>query len=89
MAGYMAFQAGRPRWKEATVRCVFTFPDRRPHDTDNLHASMKATFDGLADAKLVENDRDFRHLPVEITEPDKNHVGVVVYVKAVRDESDE
>lgn len=71
-----------PHWPSATVRCTFTFPDRRKRDADNLLASMKSAFDGLADAGIVANDSGFRHLPIVITEPDKSKAGVVVKVTA-------
>lgn len=40
-------------------------PTRR-RDRDNLLASLKAAFDGIADAGLVENDAGLTHLPVHI-----------------------
>jgi len=52
-------------WKEATVECRFYFKDIRRRDADNLLASMKSAFDGLADAGLVENDAAFTYLPVQ------------------------
>jgi len=71
LANVMARQAlGRqdpPRWKAATVQATFFFPDRRRRDKDNLLASLKAAFDGLADAGVVENDAGFTHLPVGVT----------------------
>lgn len=51
-------------WRLATVRCLFYHRDSRRRDSDNLLASMKAAFDGLADAGVVTNDSGFTHLPV-------------------------
>ena len=36
---------------------VFTLPDRRRRDPDNLQASLKAAWDGLQDAGLLQDDR--------------------------------
>jgi Holliday junction resolvase RusA-like endonuclease len=50
-------------WPAATVQCAFFFATTRRRDSDNWLASMKAAFDGLADAHLVVNDVGFTHLP--------------------------
>lgn len=63
----------------ASVQCVFIFKDKRRRDTDNLLASMKPAFDGLADAELVKNDREFTYLPVQQF-VDKDNPRVVVTV---------
>ena len=52
--------------KRAFVKCRFFFKDRRRRDKDNLLSSMKAAFDGLADAGVVANDSELTYLPVEI-----------------------
>lgn len=39
------------------VRVVFYPPDNRRRDVDNLIASMKAAFDGIADALAVDDNR--------------------------------
>jgi len=67
-------------WKSATVRCVFTFPCKRSRDRDNMLSSMKAVFDGIADAGIVLNDSGFTHLPIEVTEPNKMKPGVMVII---------
>lgn len=69
--------------KEATVQCFFYHRDSRSRDKDNLLASMKAAFDGLADAGWVTDDRDFTHLPVKDGK-DKDHPRVEVVVTAVQ-----
>ena len=47
------------------VRCRWFFRDRRRRDADNLLASMKHAFDGIAEALGVD-DRTFVHWPAEI-----------------------
>lgn len=51
-------------WKAATVRCLFYFRDSRKRDGDNLLASMKTYFDGIADSGLIGDDSGLTHLPV-------------------------
>jgi hypothetical protein len=46
-----------PLWDEATVHCDFYFKTMNFPDPDNCIASMKAAFDGIADAGIVFNDR--------------------------------
>jgi Holliday junction resolvase RusA-like endonuclease len=38
------------------VKSKFYFPTSRNRDRDNLISWLKSTFDGIADAKIVEND---------------------------------
>lgn len=52
-----------PQWARATTQATFYLKVRREHDADNLAASLKAAWDGLADAGLVTNDKGFTHLP--------------------------
>jgi crossover junction endodeoxyribonuclease RusA len=47
-----------PRWEGATMTAVVYMPDARTPDDDNAAAALKAARDGIADAGLVENDRD-------------------------------
>lgn len=63
-AAIIAQHGERWEWGESSVLCRFYFKDARARDSDNLLASMKSAFDGLADAGIVENDRDFDHRPV-------------------------
>lgn len=49
---------------KAQIKCEFCAPDRRARDEDNLVATMKAGFDGIADW-LGINDRKFHHLEHE------------------------
>jgi Holliday junction resolvase RusA-like endonuclease len=55
------FMNGPPRWRFAECQATFYMPRRR--DGDNLIAWLKATFDGLQDAGIIENDGNFIHLP--------------------------
>lgn len=53
----LAALSTRPQWKRATVKAVWSFPDARRRDLDNLQASCKAYLDGLVDAGIMEDDR--------------------------------
>ena len=46
-----------PKWKRARVRIVWRCQRNIHPDPDNIVASLKAAFDGLADAGVVENDK--------------------------------
>ena len=61
----LAARPGRPM-ERARVTCRFFFPDRRRRDRDNLLASLKAAFDGVADARVITNDAGMIHMPVEL-----------------------
>ena len=74
----------RDRWPAALCQCTFTFKDARQRDKDNLLASMKAAFDGIADSGAVANDSGITHLPV-LVQVDKANPGVAVQMcKQVR-----
>lgn len=85
LAGLLALAAlngqDPPRLKTATARLTFTFPDHpsRQRDHDNLAASMKAAWDGLADAGILDNDRGLTHLPLQIVQGQK---GVRIEIEA-------
>ena len=54
---FLAVNAERqPRWERASARVTFHWPDKRRRDPDNAMASLKATWDGIADAGIVAND---------------------------------
>lgn len=69
--------------KHAEVQCFFYYKDARRRDKDNCLASMKAAFDGIADAGWVEDDADMTHLPVKINK-DKDNPRVEIVVKTAR-----
>lgn len=50
-----------PQWKLAEIQSTWYLARR--NDQDNLIAWLKATADGLADAKVVGDDRGFIWLP--------------------------
>jgi len=60
---------GKTQMLRAPVKAVVTFvvPDRRPRDMDNLLASLKAAWDGLVDARILEGD-DASRFAVERSE---------------------
>jgi crossover junction endodeoxyribonuclease RusA len=45
------------RWLKASAQVSAYFPTARHMDPDNLIASLKAAFDGIADAGIVANDK--------------------------------
>jgi Holliday junction resolvase RusA-like endonuclease len=61
----LAARPGRPM-ERARVTARFFFRDRRQRDKDNLLASLKAAFDGIADARVITNDAGMVHQPIEI-----------------------
>ena len=80
----MTKAAKPPRFMPDAPLCVTTTfypPDSRPRDEDNLKASMKAAYDGIADAIGVD-DKHFRHQPIRIGEPIKGGM-VVVELEAI------
>jgi len=69
--------------EECDILCVFHFKDRRKRDRDNLLASMKSAFDGIADAGIVANDSSFRH-QVEIGDPSAEpHVEITITERVI------
>lgn len=66
-AAYLLALPSRPRrpMQVARVTARFFFKTRRRRDRDNLLASLKPAFDGLADAGLVADDSGLIHMPVE------------------------
>ncbi len=48
-----------PKFKSASTSAVFYFRTKHSRDIDNLTAWLKATYDGLADARIVDNDKCF------------------------------
>lgn len=62
----------RPYWKAATVQATFYFKVNRRRDADGLLSSLKAAFDGLADAGVIADDSGLTHLPVIVKVDAKN-----------------
>lgn len=70
-----------PRWDRARVRTTYYVRDKRgmKRDADNALASLKAAFDGIAEAGVVENDRVFEYAPVEFAiDRDDPRVDIIV-----------
>jgi len=67
-------------WPAAKVRAVFYFKDHRKRDRDNALSSLKAHFDGLADAGLISNDSGLTHMPV-VMSVDKTNPRVVLLIE--------
>jgi Holliday junction resolvase RusA-like endonuclease len=59
-------------WPAAEVQCTFYYKDTRRRDKDNALASMKAAFDGIADAGLVGDDSALTYLPVKMLKSKEN-----------------
>lgn len=58
-------QLGRVEpWKSATCYATFYVRDKRRRDADNALASLKAAFDALRDAGVIEDDSGLSHAPV-------------------------
>ena len=76
--------AVRPRQPLQTARVTsrFFFRTCRRRDRDNLLASLKPAFDGIADARVVTNDAGMIHMPVE-QYVDRRDPRVEVAVEAV------
>ncbi len=65
LAWAKAREHGRPpRLTRASVQVVWYKRTAAHMDGDNALAHLKAAFDGLADAGVVENDADFVYPPV-------------------------
>jgi crossover junction endodeoxyribonuclease RusA len=76
-------QAGiREPWQAATAQATFHFRHNRARDRDNLLASLKNGFDGIADAGLVVNDSQITHLPVLLGQIDKRNPHVVIVIES-------
>ena len=69
----------KPRWKTATIQVEYYFPTMAFRDADNCLASLKAAFDGLTDAGLLDDDRGVTHLPVKRAK-DSEKPRVVIHV---------
>ena len=81
---YLSSLAERPfrPLHAARVTARFFFRTRRRRDRDNLLASLKPAFDGIADARVVANDAGMIHMPVE-QYADRTDPRVEIVVEAV------
>lgn len=89
IAYYVALEAldGRdpPRWPLAEVRVRWFVRDKRglTRDRDNCIASLKATFDGIAAAGIVENDRGLRIGAVDVEVGAPRELGVKLTITRI------
>jgi Holliday junction resolvase RusA-like endonuclease len=60
------------KFPAAEVQCTFYYPTARRRDKDNALASMKAAFDGIADAGVVSDDSALTYLPVVMLKSKEN-----------------
>jgi Holliday junction resolvase RusA-like endonuclease len=67
-----AGKRGMSHWPAAEVQCTFYYKDTRRRDKDNALASLKAAFDGIADAGLVGDDSALTYLPVKMLKSKEN-----------------
>ena len=51
-------------WNMASVGASFYWKNKGRHDQDNASASLKAAYDGIVDAGLLEDD-DYKHMKRE------------------------
>ena len=77
-AAALEVSGGSQLWPAATVKIIATYKDARRRDRDGILSSLKAAFDGLADAWVVMNDADFTYEPVEVRKG--TDVGIVLVV---------
>lgn len=55
-----------PGWTTATTTIKAYYKQHRQRDADNLLASLKSAFDGIADSGIIANDSGLSHEPVTI-----------------------
>lgn len=58
IAATAALKKGPPRWRKARVAVICYTKTATRMDPDNLVASLKSAFDGLADAGVIANDKE-------------------------------
>jgi Holliday junction resolvase RusA-like endonuclease len=61
-----------PGWLKAECQVSAFYSVMRRRDTDNLIASLKSAFDGIADTGVISNDSGLIHLPAIIGRDVKN-----------------
>jgi crossover junction endodeoxyribonuclease RusA len=78
-AGIAASKHNKPMWKTAIAQATFFHLTRHRRDGDNLLASLKAAFDGIADAGIVANDSGITHRPVvQLIDTETPRVQIVI-----------
>ena len=71
------------RWTNAISTVVWYTKTKRRPDADNALAMLKPTFDGLADAGVLANDRNLAHNPIRF-EVDRENPRVEVTISEVK-----
>lgn len=67
------------RWKKAKVQVTAYFKTARHMDPDNLIASLKSAFDGIADAQIVANDKGlWPERPVILKDPKTPRIELIL-----------
>lgn len=61
-----------PGWLKAECQVKAFYAVNRRRDADNLIASLKSAFDGIADTGVIANDSGLIHLPATIGRDIKN-----------------
>jgi Holliday junction resolvase RusA-like endonuclease len=61
-----------PGWLKATCQVSAFYAVNRRRDADNLIASLKSAFDGIADNGVIANDSGLIHLPAIIGRDPRN-----------------
>ena len=73
LATKAALQRTRPPgWLKAECKVSAFYAVSRRRDTDNLIASLKSAFDGIADTGVISNDSGLVHLPAIIGKDTRN-----------------
>lgn len=75
-------------WKEATCQVHWYARDSRRRDKDNCLASLKATFDGVVDAGLLQDDSALTHLPLLLMVDTRNPRVELILKRWDKDETD-
>jgi crossover junction endodeoxyribonuclease RusA len=63
-ACFLALRGVAPDWVNATCQVSWYAKTNRRRDRDNCLASLKAAFDGIVDAGLLQDDCGLTHLPM-------------------------
>jgi Holliday junction resolvase RusA-like endonuclease len=69
-----------PPMKSASVSVTFNYHRYRKRDADNLLGTLKAAFDGIADAGVVRDDTSLRYEPVRLKNMKTIPEGVTVTI---------
>ena len=69
----------KPLWEKATLQPTFYYKTSAWHDDDNSISSIKAYRDGIADAKVVGNDKDLKTVDCKILkDKDRPRIEIII-----------